>query len=319
MPFKEHSQGRRQSHASDASAEICKKNCWTPHQYAEFYDHFRGNARAHVPALAGRVRGTSKARTEGGRSGHTSRAASADGGGRVMGKKDRVRKRYEKACDYLRTRDDFDPEEFTREKLMAKAFELESLNDKTFLLDHLTQHGEASDAHRTAAKEMFPNLSTEPLTKKKLSERKIWGRKMALALYDMNAKGYKWFEKMSQSTLRAFVLQQCSGVVDERDMSLMQYIEKHQHPTDESSKKAQDMFKKDSKTIQHFTYEDRQSTGHYHTQRHGAAHSTMPADPDGMPRRAGGVPGIASVNSQPPQMGAYAHDDFGDVPDDYRV
>jgi len=129
----------------------------TPSKYAEIvhcHTHTGHTHAGHAPAPAGRGRGSSQARTDGGRSGHTSRAASADGDKPRNGFQDAVRRRYKSACDYVRGNELF-VAKYTRNILMAMAYKLEKDKNPALVVDVLQDNGTVDDKYTAEAMAMF--------------------------------------------------------------------------------------------------------------------------------------------------------------------
>ena len=322
--------------SGDAGHQFCQDNGISVDQYARMFVHMNGG---HAPAHAGRGRGWLQARTDGGMSGRTSRAASTDGGGRRDKVRDAIKRRYDSACSYYRSSAFFGTHSYSREMIVAKAYQLEMADDNTFVLDHLIIHGTADDATTALALKMFPNIHPEDMKFKPQKAKDVWNKKWAEAMEDMNATNYDWSAKFSKHMLRALLLQQCHDEVDEQAKTLLEYIETHGTPDHASIIMATEHYGKDSQIKEPITYKPRKNREHithalaaklqqhagHHAHAHGAGPIT-PTMPDTMPSGArprmgsSGVPGIGGVKSTTQASGAYAHDDFGDdLPDDYRV
>ena len=151
MPKTGRSKSQSRSHAKDATAHFCEQNDFTYDQYAKMYHHFRCDG---APAYENRGRGSSRARTDGGRSGHTSRGASPSGGKPRDQLMDAVKRRYKSACDYVKG-DEIMSAQFSRNDILAKAYELERTNNHALVVDHLQDHGLAKAPYPTEALAKF--------------------------------------------------------------------------------------------------------------------------------------------------------------------
>jgi hypothetical protein len=347
MPKKGRSKSHNRSHEDDGSAEMCRKHKLTPMQYAEIVHCHSGHAD--------RARGSSRARTDGGRSGHTSRAASPSRGPPRDEFKDAVKRRYKIACDYVKG-DEVLLAKYSRNELLAKAYELEKLKSHDLVVNSLQDHGISPEPYLTESLEKF-GPRDDPLTYKKRNPKAVYGKMWAQALEQMNSTGYAWDEHYSKHELRALLLQQCGDRVEEHNIPLQEYIIRHPRAKDEFNKEAKTMYPKDEETKTKFTYEIRKNRryavaghlathpaphtalhpvehhehaqhpptdplAHHHgkqhaTNPHGAVRATRP-----MVRSMGHTSPseVSDVDSVMKPKGAFAVDDFGDdLPDDYRV
>jgi len=350
------SKSQSRSHAPDTSAEFCKKNNCTPKQYAMMLVHMQ---QGHAPAPAGRGRGSSQARSTGGRSGRTSRAASQDPVQKRDLFKDAVRMRYKEACEYYRISGLWETQTFSRDQIMAKAYEMQRLgkNHNANVIEALIKgHAHADDATNAAI--MFPDLGKQEWTHKKISDKSNYAKKWIVAMQSMNHNNYLWYEYHSKRELRALLLQQCHDVIENREMPLQEYIATYHTPKVEWLTVAAAIYKNDSEIKEPHPYETRKYGPQYMTPKymeyrtpnhHFHMYGGAPHAGGGAPPHAGGgalhmepltaprseIPprvsntGLARPRTRkdelltqplPTEKGSYAHDDFGDeVPDDYRV
>ena len=331
MPKKGRSKSKSRSHPHDNSQEMCRKHNLTPLQYAEIVSCHNGSAD--------HGRGSSRARSDGGRSGHTSRAASPSRRPPRDQFKDAVKRRYKIACDYVKG-DEVLLALYSRDDLMAKAYELEKLKNHTLVVDHLQDHGPAKAPYPDEAMELF-GPRTEELTYKKRSPKSVYAKKWAEALEQMHTSNYAWDDLFSKHTLRALLLQQCGDHVDQHKLTLQQYIQKHQTPSDDANKMAKELYPNDETTIMKFQYKIRRNrqyavaghpsahdahAGHLHAVPPVAGHSTQSSRPvhtthaTRMGQSEAMNAQVSKVNPVGNNRSALAADDFGDdINDDYRV
>jgi hypothetical protein len=242
---------------------------------------------------------------------------------------------------------------YSRNELLAKAYELEKLKSHDLVVNSLQDHGISPEPYLTESLEKF-GPRDDPLTYKKRNPKAVYGKMWAQALEQMNSTGYAWDEHFSKHELRALLLQQCGDRVEEHNIPLQEYIKKHSKAKDEYNKEAKSLYPKDEETRTKFTYEIRknrryavaghlathpaphsmvshehakhspadplahQHGAHHATHPHGAPHATPP--PKGRPMGRMGQSEVSAVDPVIKAMGAFAVDDFGDdLPDDYRV
>jgi len=248
----------RAAPADDGSTALCESLNLTPHQYVQVALHNMGLGE-HAPARAGRARSSSRARTDGGKSGHTSREASQEPRRAKAQEprqakdpfRERVRKRCSDACTRYQSSDEFDTVPYTRADFLAAAYQLESENDhKTLVIDHLRVHGtEISKWYEMSEKE-FPDQSKEALKKKILTPKGKWGQLWSDALTEMESSQYPWDEHFSQHELRALMIQQSHDTKAEKDLTLRDYVRSHSTSNDDSKRIADENYPHDKKTRQ---------------------------------------------------------------------
>jgi len=228
--------------------------------------------------------------------------------------KDRVRARYNNAVAYHRESktDSF----YTRQQIMAKAYELEDKNDKTSVLDALSGQGAAQAPYAEKAARMF-KLPEDELTHKQLKPKEIIARMWRAELKHMHDNGYKWDDTFSQKTLRAFHLQRCHAKQKDQLKSLQDFIEKHKThgPIPFFVSEADLLFPGDKDTIQPFTFKPRNDDNKY-IPKDNSHQFLMEKFKDLTPdQMAGAAHAVGGAKAQ-----SFAHDDFGDdLPSDYRV
>jgi len=266
MPKKGRSKSHSRPQAFDDSDEICKKNGWTANQYAQMYHHMQG----HAPAPPGRARGSSRAPSNGGRSGHTSRAPSQEPVRERDLFKDAVTMRYNEACDKYRSEKLFEANSYTRDEILAKAYEMQRTGapHNENVVDALLKSGKADSADSTAAENMFPPRSTQAWTHKVVKRKNLYAKMWIVAMQSMSDSGYEWYKKFSKRELRALLIQQCYDTDQLRHISLQDYVHEHTVAKKEYKLIADNMFQNDSETIQDHVYETRKGGPQYMTPKY---------------------------------------------------
>jgi hypothetical protein len=342
MPKKGRSKSHTRSHAKDASDDFCERNGFTSGQYAKMYHHMQCE---NAPAHGNRARGSSQARSDGGRSGHTSRAASPSRGPPRDPFRDAVKRRYKAACDFVKGNEAMILL-YTRNTLIAKAYELQEKNDQSMVVSHLVEHGSSDQNYFDKAKAMFPEIGNDQLNYKKPTDKSVWAKKWAEALQQMHESGYEWDLHFSKHKLRALMLQKCSESQHD-SMTLQDYVSQHSTPGDLYIRLADATYPKDEKTVTKFNYQIRKNqrytvAGHppaheahaTHSHAHAVAHTPggmLPTPPSSRSSHKGQAPrmgpsdganlhmdGVSqAVNGS--KMALIGHDLSDDINDDYRV
>jgi hypothetical protein len=238
-----------------------------------------------------------------------------------------------------RIADDFNVAVYERADILAAAYLLEhEQNYTTHVMDHLRAHGNVAAKWYAMSEAALPNTSKEPLTKKKMSLKALWGMKWIEALKDMKKNNFEWDKHFSEHDLRALLIEQCHATEDKRKMSLQDYVHVHNTPGEPYKVMADENYSSDLKTIKTYVAKRLRSPtngaaalhgatrheGHHdqtvvptthHDGHHGKAVGSTPV-PEHI---AGSRKAKELLTVDPNLMSGLAHHELDDMPDDYRV
>jgi len=283
--------------------------------YMAGYSHGAPQHHAAPPPAA---RGRSAGHAGGTKSGRTSRAASVT---REITFTQIVKRRFDSAVLRYKKLGAIAGHTWKRMDLLAKALELQTNHDKSGVLDALSDHSTALQHFYDEATEMFPqtaSLNGTPLIMKDVSQSTHYKYIFGKNLKYLHDKNYPWDKRISKFTLAALILQRETS--KDKNMELIQFLEKHTNASDDGRRMANEYFTKYSQTTEDHAYREYSVRSGPSPKRavaqHGTRSQAMPATaPRGSEQEESLVGSDASLQSSSYET----HYTTAAVPDEYRI